>query len=66
MGCSQGFKVNFAVHGVPDEIVADDTPFNSYAMNSFASEYGFRNTTLSPHHPKSNGLAKRYVQTVFA
>ena len=57
-------KSIFAVHGVPDETVAGNMLFNSYAMNSFASEWGFRITISSPHYPKSNGLAERYVQTI--
>ena len=57
-------KSIFAAHGVPQEIVADNMPFNSYVMNQFASHWGFKITTSSPNYPKSNGLAERYVQTI--
>lgn len=50
-------KSIFAVHGVPQEILADNMPFNSYVMAKFASQWGFKITTSSPNYPKSNGLA---------
>ena len=57
-------KSIFAVHGVPVEVIADNMPFSSYTMKHFADEWGFNITTSSPHYPKSNGMAERYVQTV--
>ena len=44
----------------PGELVADNMPFNSFAMLRFASAWSFNVT----NYPKSNGLAKRYIQTV--
>jgi hypothetical protein len=41
-------KSIFAAHGVPQEIVADNMPFNSYVMGQFASLWGFKITTSSP------------------
>ena len=35
-----------------------------YSINKFANEWGITITTSSPHYPKSNGMAERYVQTV--
>jgi len=57
-------KAIFSVHGVPVSIMADNMPFNSLAMQTFAKEWGFTIVTSSPHYPKSNGLAERYVQTM--
>lgn len=57
-------KSMFAVHGVPKTILADNMPFNSYLMQSFAKDWGFDMVTSSPHYPKSNGQAERYVQTM--
>lgn len=59
-----GLKSMFAVHGVPKAIMADNMPFNSIQMEQFASEWGFEIVTSSPHYPRSNGLAERYVQTI--
>ena len=57
-------KSIFSVHGVPAAIVADNMPFNSQRMYDFARDWGFDIITSSPHYPKSNGLAERYVQTI--
>ena len=57
-------KSIFAVHGVPASIMADNMPFNSCLMNQFAGEWGFQIQTSSPHYPRSNGMAERYVQTI--
>ena len=57
-------KSIFASHGVPLEVVADNMPFNSCEMRSFADQWGFNITTASPNYPHSNGMAERYVQTI--
>jgi hypothetical protein len=57
-------KSIFAVHGVPLTILADNMPFGSRAMKDFSNEWGFTINTSSPHYPKSNGMAERYVQTI--
>lgn len=56
-------KSIFSVHGVPLSIIADNMPFNSQAMHSFAKEWSFTINTSSPHYARSNGMAERYVQT---
>ena len=33
-------------------------------MNEFASTYGFKHITISPHYPRSNELAERTVKTI--
>ena len=59
-------KSIFAVHGVPVSILADNMPFSSRVMQTFASSWCFTIVTSSPHYPKSNGMAERYVQTMKA
>jgi len=54
----------FAIHGVPVEVNADNMPFGSEAMRHFFQEWSFKVTTSSPHYHQSNGMAKRYVQSV--
>ena len=54
----------FAVHGVPINVIADNMPFGSEMLRQFAKEWSFNITTSSPHYPKSNGMAERYVQTI--
>jgi len=53
-----------AVYGVLVEVIADNMPFGSEAMQHFSQEWSFQITTSSPHYHQSNGMAERYVQTV--
>lgn len=57
-------KSMFSVHGVPMEVMADNMPFGSTEMKLFAEQWGFNIVTSSPHYPRSNGMAERYVQTM--
>ena len=57
-------KSIFARHGVPDELVADNTPFASRELQDFASLWGFRITTSSPRYPQSNGMSERAIGTI--
>ncbi|GFO20542.1 Pol polyprotein [Plakobranchus ocellatus] len=54
----------FARHGIPDKLIADNMPFNSYKMKQFAKEWNFTITTSSPTYAQSNGQSERYIQTV--
>ena len=54
----------FSVHGVPVSVMADNMPFNSHRMHTFAADWGFHILTSSPNYPRSNGMAERYVQTI--
>lgn len=51
----------FSRFGIPEIMVADNMPFNSLELHQFAREWNFQITTTSPYHPKSNGLAEKYV-----
>ncbi|XP_065226097.1 uncharacterized protein LOC135849531 isoform X2 [Planococcus citri] len=57
-------KINFANHGIPKVMIADNVPFNSQEFKSFANDWNFEIITTSPHHPKSNGLAEKAVGVV--
>ncbi len=55
----------FATHGIPQRLRSDNgPPFNSSEFAEFANNYAFRHITSSPHHPKSNGLVERSIQTI--
>jgi hypothetical protein len=57
-------KSIFARHGIPDVIIADNMPFASKEMSSFARDWNFTIVTSSPHYAQSNGQAERMIQTV--
>lgn len=57
-------KSIFARHGIPCEMVADNMPFASAAMQTFATSWKFKITTTSPRYAQSNGMAERAIQTV--
>lgn len=54
-------KEIFARFGIPRQLVADNMPFGSFEMVSFASEWGFSITTSSPHYPKEMGLPRKQL-----
>ena len=57
-------KEMFARHGIPENIVADNMPFNSMMFKDFCRNWEIGLKTSSPRYPKSNGLAERNIQTV--
>ena len=56
-------KQQFARHGLPNELVSDNSPFNSSEFARFASLYEFRHTTSSPRYAQSNGRSENSVRT---
>ena len=60
----EAMKSIFARHGIPDELVADNMPFDSFEFKDFTNEWKFNHTPSSPHYPRSNGQAERYVGIV--
>ena len=49
-------------HGIPEEIISDNMPFNSREFREFARHWGIKVTTSSPVYPQSNGQAEQFVQ----
>ena len=60
----QELKVIFARHGIPQELVADNVPFNSASFKNFATEWDFKVTFSSPRYAQSNGMAESGVKIV--
>ena len=54
----------FSRHGIPNNITADNMPFDSAEFQQFAKKWDFTITTSSPNYPQSNGLVERNVQTI--
>ena len=54
----------FARFGISEQIVSDNGPqFVSDEFQAFIKSNGIRHITSAPHHPATNGLAERLVQT---
>jgi hypothetical protein len=54
----------FMSHGLPRVIVSDNaTSFKGEEFQKFMSDNGIVHITSAPHHPATNGLAERAVQT---
>ena len=60
----QHLKDIFSRHGIPETLMADNNPFNRFAMRQFAESWGFEVVTSSPRYAKSNGQVERFVQTI--
>ena len=58
-------KKIFTHNGIPKVIVSDNgSQYTSFEFRKFEKQWDFHHVFSSPHFPKSNGLAERYVQTV--
>ena len=56
-------RLQFARHGIPVEVVSDNSPFGSEEFKTFAERWEFKHTTSSPRFPQSNGRAENAVKT---
>lgn len=56
-------KQHFARHGLPSEVVSDNSPFGAAEFARFAVAYDFKHTTSSPRYPQSNGRVENSVKT---
>lgn len=54
-------KIIFSTHGIPKEIVSDNSPFNSKEFKDFTNGLGIFFNPSSPRYPQSNGMAERNV-----
>ena len=58
-------KSIFARHGIPHEVVSDNSPqFSSIIFHSFARDYGFIHTTSNPRYSQENGEVEWAVKTI--
>ncbi|XP_060063528.1 uncharacterized protein K02A2.6-like [Ylistrum balloti] len=54
----------FARNGIPQQLVSDNGPqFVSSEFQDFMRGNGIHHITSAPYHPRTNGLAERFVQT---
>ncbi|CAL9690514.1 unnamed protein product [Knipowitschia caucasica] len=54
----------FSRNGLPEQIVSDNGPqYTSEEFNLFMKKNGIKHFRSAPHHPATNGLAERFVQT---
>lgn len=57
-------RMLFARTGLPLQIVSDNgSQFTGEEFQCFLRSNGIRHITSAPHHPATNGLAERFVQT---
>ena len=56
-------RQQFARHGIPSEVVSDNSPFGAKEFKTFAERWEFKHTTSSPRFPQSNGRAENAVKT---
>lgn len=55
----------FAQEGVPETLVSDNGPqFVSGEMTDWLSRIGCKHVRTPPYHPRSNGIAERFVRTL--
>ena len=54
----------FARYGLPERLASDNGPqFTSSEFATFMKRNGIKHILVAPYHPRSNGQAKRFVQT---
>ena len=58
----QCLKRHMARHGIPNELMSDNSPFNAAEFKAFAENYGFKCVTSSPRYSQSNGKVENCVK----
>ncbi|KAL0858822.1 hypothetical protein ABMA27_011283 [Loxostege sticticalis] len=59
----QNLKSWFSIFGIPDTLLSDGgKQYDCQEFRTFKKEWNFEHRISSPHFPRSNGLAERYVQ----
>ena len=56
-------RLQFARHGIPLEVISDNSPFGAAEFKKFAERREFKHTTSSPRYPQSNGKVENAVKT---
>ncbi|GFX42229.1 uncharacterized protein TNCV_4310641 [Trichonephila clavipes] len=59
--CSSGFAAKIKKFGVPNIVVSDNIPFNSYIYKEFANDWDFNYAFISSHYSPSNGMVEKTV-----
>ena len=57
-------RKQFSVHGILNQLISDNMPFNSQEFKEFAASYEFEVITSSPGYPQSNGKVENTIKTV--
>lgn len=60
----KNLEIIFSRHGYPERMIADNMPYNSREMRSYATDRGIVIATTSPTYSQSNGLAEKAVHIV--
>ena len=47
--------------GIPETIICDNNPFNSWEFKKFAKEWDIEPSFISPYHSQSNGMVEKAV-----
>jgi len=56
-------RKQFSVHGIPNQLISDNMPFNSQEFKEFAASYEFEVITRSPGYSQSNGKVENTIKT---
>ena len=57
-------KEVFARHGIPEELMSDNMPFDSQEFRQFTRNWGVKQSTSNPGFAQSNGQSERFIQTI--
>ena len=56
-------RKQFSVHGIPNQLISDNMPFNSQESKSFQPATSFEVITSSPGYSQSNGKVENTIKT---